>query len=142
MLGQRVLLWKPEKWRKNPQQLTSWIIKNKWRENSTTRATTEVKEMAGKSATTHGSAETKNGGKILQHVPSREENGGKIRNHLDQLKPKNDGKFYDTCVEGEKWRENPKPTASDCGNRGWLAMSCLNWPQVGQEVCRWGHWCR
>jgi hypothetical protein len=42
--------------------------KNQWRENSTARATTEVKEMAGKSATTHGSAEAKNGGKILRHV--------------------------------------------------------------------------
>ncbi len=66
---------------------------NKWRENSTARATTEVKEMAGKSATTHGSAEAKNGGKILLHVR-----------------------------RGGKRRENPKPTASDGGNRGWLAM--------------------
>jgi hypothetical protein len=50
----------------------------KWR--ATARATTEVKEKAGKSATSHGSAEAK-----------------KWR-----------GKFYATCVEGGKWRENPK----------------------------------
>jgi hypothetical protein len=55
---------------------------NKWRENSTARATTEVKEMAGKSATIH----------------------------MDQLKQKKmAGKYYDTCVEGGKWRENSKP---------------------------------
>jgi hypothetical protein len=84
---------------------------NKWRENSTVRATTEVKEMAGKSATIHmDQLKQKNGGKILRHVRRGEENGGKIRNHLHQRTPRNSG------------------------NRGLLAMSCLNCPQVGQEV--------
>ncbi len=55
---------------------------NKWRENSTARATTEEKEMAGKSATTHGSAEAKNGGKILWHV-LKLRNGGNNRLNME-----------------------------------------------------------
>jgi hypothetical protein len=58
--------------------------------------------------------------------------------HMDLMKQKMAGKFYDTCVVWGKWRENPKThgsaEAKNGGNRGWLAMSCLNWPQVGQEV--------
>jgi hypothetical protein len=31
---------------------------------------------------------------------------------MDQLKQKMAGKFYNTCVEGGKWRENPKSSGS------------------------------
>jgi hypothetical protein len=85
--------------------------KLKWRENSTTRATTEVKEMGQENPQQHtDQMKQKNGGKILRHVRRGGKMAGIIRNHMEQLKPRNGG------------------------NRGWLAMSCLNWPQVGQEV--------
>jgi hypothetical protein len=64
---------------------------------------------------THGSAEAKQ--KWRKNSATRASTGcenkwREIRNHMDQLKPKNGGKFSDTCIEGGKWRENPKPPAS------------------------------
>ncbi len=175
MLGQHVRLRVPEKWRESPKRWTSWIIRSKINGGKIQLHVQQRKKEKGRKIRnyTHGSAEAKNGGKILR-TRARGENGGKIRNnepristknkmagkfnytcnngskrnvrkirnYMDQLKQKMAGKFYNTCVEGGKWRENPKPTASDGGNRGWLSMSCLNWPQVGQEVWRCGHWCR
>ncbi len=61
---------------------------------------TEVKEMAGKSATTHGSAETKNGGKVLGHV----RRGGKMAGKSETMNLVDHQKI--------KWRENSTTRAT------------------------------